>query len=277
MTRLLQNTISYAKSLCTIWISRDFSRAFHGERHRLRMAIGEKLSFSKSKRGHMAENSSAFSVGETISPQAKTEIHENSANGALPGSFASFDKKELQTIRFQPEKGNGAIGGAPLTEVNHDENGEVKSLTLAPGNLDSGDNAYKKQQSIATAEISPNEHDADIVNATHFNQLSNIITSAFGASVGSIRNIEFSKGMPDFKGEANAFGRGLKYGVGDQIVNAGLDGVFGSASNKAFLTDDKESFVIGAEAALPIHPGARRAVIAATWVAFRAYNYYEKK
>ena len=225
----------------------------------------------------MAENSSAIKVGETISPQAKTEIRENSANVALLGSFSRFDKKELQTIRFQQEKGNGSIGSAPWTEVNHDENGEVKSLTLAPGNRDSGENAQKKQPSISTADISLNEHDADVVNTTHFNQLSNLITSGLGASVGSIRNIDFSKGMPDLKGEANTFWRGLKYGLGDQIVNAGLDGFFGSASNKAFLTDDKESFVIGAEAALPIHPGARRALVAGTWLAFRAYNYYEKK
>jgi hypothetical protein len=142
-----------------------------------------------------------------------------------------------------------------------------------------GKEAEPDKQQLLNKSIESNqrEHDADIVSATHFSQISNVINSGFGGSVGGTRSVGFSKGLPDIGGDAKAAGRGLKYGLGDQMLNAGLDGLFGSASNKAFLTNDTESFIVGAEAALPIHPGARRAIVAATWLGFRAYNYFDKR
>ncbi len=166
--------------------------------------------------------------------------------------------------------------GAPSTKVQHPDLNLVNQLRAKEmPRLE-----LMFEPKVATplpTSRSISEHDADLVSSTHSSEVSNIVNAGFGAAVGSVRGVGLSKGLPDFRGNWKESGRGFKSAVADQVLNAGLDGLFGSASNQAFKTEDKETFVIGAESALPIHPGVRKALVAATWLAFRTYNFYENR
>ena len=90
----------------------------------------------------MAENFHADAIADIMRAQAQVEMHDNTLRGPLLDTYASLSSTQLKSVATELEATNAGLSSAPRAEISR-ENGEVKSVSFIPGNIDFAPNAHK--------------------------------------------------------------------------------------------------------------------------------------